>query len=229
LDTVTLSPSCFNPIALRSPLSTRRGQGGYQPVMFPDALAKRLCSAQRGRARGMMVAAVLLPWIAACSGGYRPVSDYPVRIGRPYTVRGVTYTPVAAPGYEAVGLASWYGNESGNRTANGEKFRAKAITGAHTTLPLPSYVEVTALATGRTTLVRVNDRGPFARGRIIDLSRGAARLLGVTDDSAAAVHLRVVNPPEKDRERLRKGKAATRRPDASPAQLEQWRNVLAER
>lgn len=195
--------------------------------MFPDALAICLCSAQRGRVRGLMVAAGLLPWIAACSGGYRLVSDYPVRIGRPYIVHGVTYTPAAAPSYKAVGLASWYGNESGNRTANGEKFRATAITGAHTTLPLPSYVEVTALATGRTILVRVNDRGPFARGRIIDLSRGAARLLGVTDTTAAAVHLQAVNPPEQDRERLRKGKTASRRPDATPAQIVQWRNALA--
>lgn len=140
----------------------------------------------------ILVAAALL---VGCGAGYRPVSDYPVRIGRPYTVRGVTYTPAAAPGYDSVGYASWYGNESGDRTANGEKFRAKAITGAHTTLPLPSYVEVTALETGRTTLVRVNDRGPFVRGRIIDLSRGAAKLLGVSAARPAAVRMRVSSHP----------------------------------
>jgi len=75
-------------------------------------------------------------------------------------------------------------------------------------------------------LVRVNDRGPFARSRIIDLSRGAASLLDVAEASAAAVHLRVVDPPERDRERLRRNKPAPRRPDASPAQLERWRRML---
>ena len=115
--------------------------------------------------------------LAACGG--RAVTDVPVKIGRPYTVRGVTYVPAPAPGYDALGYAGWYGGESGNVTARGERFRAKAISGAHTTLPLPSYVEVTALDTGRTILLRVNDRGPFVRGRIIDLSRGAAELLGI--------------------------------------------------
>ncbi|WP_293875978.1 MULTISPECIES: septal ring lytic transglycosylase RlpA family protein [unclassified Sphingomonas] len=165
--------------------------------------------------------------LAACGGRYRPVSDFPVTIGRPYTVRGVTYTPAAAPAYDALGLAGWYGNESGGRTANGEKFRVKAITGAHTTLPLPSYVEVTSLATGRTILVRVNDRGPFARGRIVDLSRGAAELLGIRAAGTAAVRVRRVDPPERDRARLRDGKAAAARPDATAADLaalrDRWR------
>jgi len=126
--------------------------------------------------------------LAGCGGGrYRPVADWPVRVGPPYAVRGVTYVPAADPTYDMLGLASWYGNESGNRTANGEKFRAKAITGAHATLPLPSYVEVTALGTGHTILVRVNDRGPFVRSRILDLSRGAAEELGVRAAGPAQV------------------------------------------
>ena len=117
--------------------------------------------------------------LAACSGGnYRPVSDYPVRIGKPYTVRGVTYVPAEDTTYDMLGYASWYGNESGKRTANGERFRPGWATAAHTTLPLPSYVEVTALDTGRRIIVRINDRGPFAgSSRIIDLSRGAAEQL----------------------------------------------------
>jgi rare lipoprotein A len=183
----------------------------------------------RGRPWRTLLAAALLPGLASCSGGYRPVSDNPVRIGRPYTVHGVTYTPAAAPAYDAVGYASWYGNESGQRTANGERFRAKAITGAHTTLPLPSYVEVTSLETGRTILLRVNDRGPFARGRIIDLSRGAARLLGVSSTGSTPVRVRVVDPPESDRARLRRGKAAAPRPNASPALLDELRDVLGGR
>ncbi|WP_311269869.1 septal ring lytic transglycosylase RlpA family protein [Sphingobium sp. WCS2017Hpa-17] len=169
---------------------------------------------QAGRAIGAVwvLAAALL--LSACGGGnYRPVRDMPVKIGPPYTVRGTTYVPAADPGYDMLGYASWYGSESGNRTANGEQFRAKWVTGAHTTLPLPSYVEVTALDTGRTIVVRVNDRGPFAgRGRVIDLSRGAAEQLGIRAQGHAAVRVRIVDPPEKDREKLRKGKAAPERP-----------------
>lgn len=193
-----------------------------QPRSVGDAAATR-ARAALSRAPVMLLLAAL----AGCGGHYRPVSDTPVRIGRPYTVRGVTYTPGADPTYDVLGRASWYGNESGNRTANGERFRAKAVTGAHTTLPLPSYVEVTALATGRTILVRVNDRGPFARGRIIDLSRGAARLLGVGATGTAAVRVRRVDAPEADRARLRRGKPARSRQPASPAQLAQWRALLA--
>ena len=111
-----------------------------------------------------MTAAIVA--LSACGGGrdYRPVSDVPVRIGQPYTVRGTTYTPAADAGYDRVGYASWYGPESGDQTANGERFRPDGITAAHTTLPLPTYVEVTALDTGRRIVVRVNDRGPFAGG-----------------------------------------------------------------
>jgi rare lipoprotein A len=152
--------------------------------------------------------------LSACAGGdYRPVRDTPVRVGPPYTVRGAIYVPAADPRYDMLGYASWYGSESGNRTANGERFRAKWITAAHVTLPLPSYVEVTALDTGRTILVRINDRGPFSgRGRIIDLSRGAAEELGIRAQGHAPVRVRIVNPPEKDRESLRKGKPAADRP-----------------
>lgn len=168
--------------------------------------------------------------LAGCGAGvhYRPVSDTPVRIGQPYKVRGVTYTPSADPGYDMVGYASWYGKESGNQTANGERFQVKAITAAHKTLPLPSYVEVTSLDTGRTILVRVNDRGPFVAGRIIDLSRNAGALLGIRATGTAAVRVRVVDPPERDRARLRDGKAARERPHASTTELANLRQRLAE-
>lgn len=155
---------------------------------------------------GMTLAVLAL---SACAGGsFRPVADSPVRIGPAYTIRGATYVPAAAPAYDALGYASWYGSESGNRTANGEKFRPGWVTAAHTTLPLPTYVEVTALDTGRRIIVRVNDRGPFARGRVIDLSRGAAEQLGMKAQGHAPVRVRRVEPSEKDRERLRKGKPA---------------------
>ncbi|MCJ2188778.1 septal ring lytic transglycosylase RlpA family protein [Novosphingobium beihaiensis] len=159
----------------------------------------------------LLVPALLALSLSACGAGvhYRPVSDTPVRIGRPYTIRGVTYAPQRQPGYDMLGYATWYGNESGNQTANGERFRPSWITAAHKTLPLPSYVEVTSLDTGQRILVRVNDRGPFGDSqRIIDLSRGAAELLGVRVKGKAAVRVRVVEPAEKDRKALRKGKPA---------------------
>ncbi|MDO9370146.1 MAG: septal ring lytic transglycosylase RlpA family protein [Sphingopyxis sp.] len=158
--------------------------------------------------RSMSTGAALL-LLSACAGSnFRPVSDTPVRIGPAYSIRGTTYVPAAAPAYDAVGYASWYGSESGNRTANGEEFRPGWVTAAHTTLPLPTYVEVTALDTGRRIIVRVNDRGPFALGRIIDLSRGAAEELGIKALGHAPVRVRRIEPSEKDRARLRKGKPA---------------------
>ncbi|MEH3037289.1 MAG: septal ring lytic transglycosylase RlpA family protein [Sphingomonas adhaesiva] len=182
-----------------------------------------------------VVALAAAALLAGCGGRYAPVSDTPVRIGKPYSVRGITYIPTADPTYDMLGMASWYGSESGDRTANGERFRAKAIAGAHTTLPLPSYVEVTSLDTGRVIVLRVNDRGPFAAGRIIDLSRGAADLLGIRAQGQAAVRVRVVDPPEADKARLRAGKSPTPRPDVTPAvranlraQLENGLRAMAE-
>jgi rare lipoprotein A len=144
---------------------------------------------------------------------HRPpgVADVPVKIGDPYTVGGVTYTPADIPDYDDVGYASWYGEElAGRPTANGETFDPAAITAAHKTLPLPSYVEVTALDTGRTILVRVNDRGPMVGDRLIDLSRGAAEQLGLTD-AVAAVRVRRTNPPVAERAQLRAGKPVPER------------------
>lgn len=141
-------------------------------------------------------AIVLAAALAACGGGtkFRAVSDTPVRVGAPYKVRGTTYTPAAQPGYDMLGYATWYGSESGNQVANGERFRPNWLTAAHKTLPLPSYVEVTALDTGRRILVRVNDRGPFGESaRIIDLSRGAAEALGVRGKGKAAKELAPVS------------------------------------
>lgn len=99
---------------------------------------------------------------------------------RPYTVRGVTYVPLpTASGYRETGTASWYGSESGNRTAMGTRFVPHGLTAAHKTLPLPSKVRVTNLSNGRHVDVLVNDRGPFKKGRLIDLSQGAAKKIGL--------------------------------------------------
>jgi rare lipoprotein A len=100
---------------------------------------------------------------------------------RPYSVLGRSYTPMTelAP-YKARGLATWYGRRyHGKRTAIGEVYDMYAMTAAHPTLPLPSYARVTHLKTGRSIVVRVNDRGPFHEGRIIDLSYTAAHRLGI--------------------------------------------------
>src|SRR6186713_2089297 len=184
----------------------------------------------RGTVRiGCMTAAIVA--LSACASGpqFRPVSDVPVRIGPPYTVRGTTYTPAADAGYDRVGYATWYGPESGNQTANGERFRPDWVTAAHTTLPLPSYVEVTALDTGRRIVVRINDRGPFSgASRIIDLSRGAAEQLGVKAQGVAPVRIRVVEPSGRDRERLREGKPARDLPPVSARELERLRARLAD-
>ncbi|WP_299327929.1 septal ring lytic transglycosylase RlpA family protein [Parasphingopyxis sp.] len=165
----------------------------------------------------------------ASAGGQGPVygeavSDTPVQIGAPYTIAGRTYTPSDPSHYDEVGLASYYGAElSGRPTANGERFRPSGISAAHRTLPLPSYVEVTALQTGRTILVRVNDRGPFAGDRIIDLSVGAARQLGIVEQGTAPVRVRRVQPIESDRARLRAGQPAEPRLDTSPQLLDALR------
>ncbi len=143
---------------------------------------------------------------------YATVSDYPQKIGEPYKVRGKTYTPEDVPSYDEVGYASWYGQElAGNATANGERFNPNGVSAAHKTLPLPSYVEVTALDTGRTILVRVNDRGPFANDRLIDLSFGAAKQLGIDQQGVAGVRVRKVNPNEQERAVLRSGGVVTER------------------
>ena len=146
------------------------------------------------------------------AAGSAAVSDFPQKIGNPYQVGGVTYTPEDVQSYDEVGYASWYGEElSGNPTANGEAFNPQGISAAHKTLPLPSYVEVTALDTGRTILVRVNDRGPFSNDRLIDLSLGAARQLGIDSNGVSGVRVRKVNPNEQERAVLRMGAPATER------------------
>lgn len=140
------------------------------------------------------------------------VSDSPVKIGNPYTVRGATYVPADDRSYEELGYASWYGkNHEGKPTARGEPFRRASISAAHRTLPLPSYAEVTALDSGRTILVRINDRGPFRPERIIDLSEAAAKQLGIRDAGVAPVRVRRVEPSEKERRILRQGGAVAER------------------
>ena len=159
---------------------------------------------------------------AGPSSGRGEVLDLPIKIGAPYTVAGVRYTPADVRDYQALGYASWYGEElNGNRTANGERFEPFGISAAHRTLPLPSYVEVRALTTGRTILLRVNDRGPFTQARELDLSRGAAEQLGVLGSGAVPISVRRVYPSEAERAVLRSGRrVAERRPENRSAVAE---------
>jgi rare lipoprotein A len=154
-------------------------------------------------------------------------SDDVVKIGKPYTIGGKTYTPKDVTDYDETGYASWYGDElAGQPTANGEVFVPRQISAAHRTLPLPSYVEVTSLDTGRTILVRVNDRGPFANDRIIDLSRGAAEQLGIVEQGVAGVRVRRVYPPSNDRALLQSGRQAQLRPETGDGLLTVLRDQL---
>ncbi len=109
-----------------------------------------------------------------------------------------TFAPQAyRPGFSETGLASWYGPEfQRKRTASGERFDMDALTAAHRSLPFDSYVRVTNIATGRSVVVRINDRGPFVADRIIDLSARAARQLGIKEDGVVPVRIEVVKSGE---------------------------------
>ncbi len=151
---------------------------------------------------GRALAMGLFSLLAACStfgggrgGGGIPVVKDPAPIVsgtmRPYQVRGRWYTPKEQPNYDEVGMASWYGDAfNGRPTSTGERFDMHELTAAHKTLPLPGLVEVTNLTNGRRIVARVNDRGPFVDGRIIDLSREAADELDMRRQGVARVRVR---------------------------------------
>ncbi len=139
--------------------------------------------------------------LAACAGGPRPSTSTGVASSRtplhgtekPYQVNGVWYYPKSQPNYDEIGMASWYGQRGHNPyTADGEVFDDRLPSGAHKTLPLPSLVEVTNLANGRTLVVRLNDRGPFVSGRVIDLSREAAAELDFLTAGVTRVRVRYI-------------------------------------
>ena len=136
-----------------------------------------------------------IPWNRIPDAVPRPVT--PSATGNPesYVVNGKTYHVMkSAAGFEQTGIASWYGSKfHGRKTSSGEDYDMFAMTAAHKTLPIPVYVEVTNLDNGRKAIVRVNDRGPFHEGRIIDLSYAAATRLGVAKTGTARVHIRVLD------------------------------------
>ncbi len=154
----------------------------------------------QGRERiGAGLAALAVCGLAACASPapLRATGAEPYRSStlRPYEVGGRRYTPKVDAHFEEKGLASWYSYPAGTRrTAIGERFDPQLLTAAHKTLPLPCVVEVTNLANGKSVRVRVNDRGPFASGRIIDLSRAAADRLGFTRQGTARVKVKFLGP-----------------------------------
>lgn len=122
-----------------------------------------------------------------------PIPKGRYKVGTPYQIKNVWYYPKIDYEYDETGIASWYGpNFHQKRTANGEIFDQNVITAAHRTLPMPSIVRVTNLENGRSLIVRINDRGPFAHGRIIDLSRRSAQLLGFVRKGTAKTRVQIL-------------------------------------
>lgn len=124
-----------------------------------------------------------------------PQPDYQphYKIGNPYQIEGIWYYPERNLTYDNTGIASWYGDQfAGKLTANGEIFSPDLVSAAHKTLPMPSVVRVTNLDNGKAMVVRINDRGPYVSGRIIDLSREAARLLGFKEQGIARVRVKIL-------------------------------------
>ncbi len=122
------------------------------------------------------------------------------RVGpsKPYTVWGKTYHPLpSAKGFTQDGIASWYGSKfHGRKTSNGETYDMESMTAAHKLLPFGTYVEVYNRDNGKKTVVRINDRGPFVQGRVIDLSKAAAREIGLIGPGTASVHIKAVGYAE---------------------------------
>ncbi|MGB6008742.1 septal ring lytic transglycosylase RlpA family protein [Castellaniella sp.] len=178
------------------------------PARWPAAMRPLLVG-------GLCVLLAVLAGCASRSGGYYkddgPGSDIPADIAsipdavprierhapanfRPYEVFGVRYVPIGEDQpYRQEGIASWYGRKfHGEKTANGETYDMYAMTAAHPTLPIPSYARVTSRANGRSVIVRINDRGPFHSGRIIDLSYVAAAKLGLIGPGSGRVTVQAI-------------------------------------
>lgn len=171
--------------------------------------------------------AAIAAFLPALLAGCGPSADAPVPAAElTQTPRTATFVPTGTaprllgkivPHYEATGSASWYGDElRGRRTASGEPFDPDAITAAHRSLPLLSHIEVTALDTGRSIIARVNDRGPFSNDRLVDLSHGAARLLGISGDGHARVRIRRVDAVAASSPNAAENRYGARKPETLP-------------
>lgn len=181
-------------IALRaSPVLVRRSPGGSEGVAKGALSETARVPAQVARAVNRSVA----PDTTSVSGLRKGGGYY--KVGKPYVIAGITYVPRVEPNYEETGVASWYGEDfHGKPTANGEVFDMEALSAAHRTLPLPSYAYVTNLENGRSLMVRINNRGPFAKGRLIDVSARVARELDFAHKGVANVKVTYAGPAPLD-------------------------------
>ncbi len=158
-------------------------------------LTKGLGACRTGQA---MVLLIMIAIVSACATDrYTPPPASPPGHPKPYRVMGTWYQPIPnARGFEQKGIASWYGKKfHGRKTSNGEIYNMYAMTAAHKTLPLGTYVRVHNLSNGRSVDVRINDRGPFVRGRIIDLSYTAAQKMGMLGPGTARVRVVALGAP----------------------------------
>lgn len=164
--------------------------GRREPVVRIDIKDERKLQSARYAYAGLCLLIGVIILLGGCASesprrlspeqASKPHYDANAPYNRPYKIKGITYYPLAsALGYREKGTASWYGAESGNRTASGARFDPHGLSAAHKTLPIPSTVRVTNIDNGRSVDVLINDRGPFYHNRLIDLSQGAAQLLGI--------------------------------------------------
>lgn len=175
-------------------------QDGYDTYTYDEPIENNAQVTDEGKAYSddgfFQEAPVEVDTVVKSTGKCKAVAaPGPKKIGKPYKINGVTYYPMeSADGYSEVGIASWYGpGFHGKLTANGETYNQKAMTAAHKTLPLPTLVKVENLENGKSVVVRVNDRGPYSKGRIIDLTEVAARRLGMIDKGTAKVRVSVLS------------------------------------
>jgi rare lipoprotein A len=178
--------SHLKPARVGAGLDFVAGRGRLAPLVLLASIGFGLQACGSGNNNGETLGERVIPLGQPVpkGGGY-------YSIGKPYQIAGAWYTPREDPGYDRVGSASWYGELfHGRRTANGEIYDMDRLSAAHPTLPLPVYARVTNLNNGRSIVVRINDRGPYARDRIIDLSRRSAELLGFRNRGTATVRVK---------------------------------------
>jgi len=164
-------------------------------IMIVTALVASLCACSVNKtSRTVDETQALSPRVIKV-GDPVPKGGGEYKLGSAYLAGGKWYVPVNDQSYDETGIASWYGDFfHGRKTANGEIYDMNALTAAHPTLPMPTYATVTNLANNRTIVVRINDRGPYHDGRIIDVSHKAAELLGFFGRGSAAVRVRYLSP-----------------------------------
>jgi rare lipoprotein A len=190
--------------------------GPAKRIMIVTALAAALCACSASKSSRTPDETQQLSPRLIKAGDPVPKGGGVYKLGEPYLAGGRWYMPVNDQSYDRVGLASWYGDFfHGRLTANGEIYDMNALTAAHPTLPLPTYAAVTNLENNRTIVVRINDRGPYHDGRIIDLSHKAAQMLGFFGRGTAPVRVRYLSPAPLSGDDSYERAALTRQPWAT--------------